>query len=316
MWTSSPRDVTIGTMMRFTRAILLLIAYALLASAAESFDQGVVLGVLEDHPGYYAGDPNFRAVRVAFKKSGRDWQPFRSDCRDHNCLKAVASVYPPELTWTIAFDGKSLGKITSRAPKEYKWYSSVGEQEITGAGPVPTIGEESLAFASQIGTPVYRPLMANSRPFFRDPDVWKPFSPTQDTIAALERRFRKKFPKLCRLGGSNSSEMKPFPYRDEEVKVVKAYRSKTGWAVARLHLQAVDCADVEAGFDIDDPWFVIEPTKSVRYLDAGMWLVDAGDYDNDGKSELVFSIDRDNRGGYELFYDDFKKHATFEFGYH
>jgi hypothetical protein len=27
-----------------------------------------------------------------------------------------------------------------------------------------------------------------------------------------------------------------------------------------------------------------------------MWLVDAGDYDNDGKSELVFAIDRANEG--------------------
>jgi hypothetical protein len=45
-----------------------------------------------------------------------------------------------------------------------------------------------------------------------------------------------------------------------------------------------------------------------------MWLVDAGDYDNNGRDELVFSIDRYNRGGYELFYDDFKKHATFEYG--
>jgi len=47
-----------------------------------------------------------------------------------------------------------------------------------------------------------------------------------------------------------------------------------------------------------------------------MWLVDAGDYDSDGKSELVFSIDGYNRGGYKLFYDDFSRFATFEFGYH
>lgn len=47
-----------------------------------------------------------------------------------------------------------------------------------------------------------------------------------------------------------------------------------------------------------------------------MWLVDAGDYDNDGRSELVFSIDRYNEGGYELYYNDFKKHSTFRFGYH
>ena len=51
-------------------------------------------------------------------------------------------------------------------------------------------------------------------------------------------------------------------------------------------------------------------------LGQGMWLVDAGDYDNDGKSELVFAIDRYNQGGYELFADDFKSHAASHFSYH
>ena len=110
--------------------------------------------------------------------------------------------------------------------------------------------------------------------------------------------------------------MEPFPYHDEDVKLVKAYASKGGWVAAQLHLEAIDCKDVEAGFDIDDPWFVVDAKNSVTYLDSGMWLADAGDYDNDGRSELVFSLYGDNRGGYELFYDDFKKRAQFEFGYH
>jgi hypothetical protein len=54
----------------------------------------------------------------------------------------------------------------------------------------------------------------------------------------------------------------------------------------------------------------------VRYLGSGMFLVDAGDYDSDGKSELVFCINSDNRGGYRIYYDDFKKTAEFEFRYH
>jgi hypothetical protein len=61
---------------------------------------------------------------------------------------------------------------------------------------------------------------------------------------------------------------------------------------------------------------VITPEQQVRFLSSNMWLVDAGDYDNDGKSELVFSIDDYNRGGYKLFYDDFKQEAVFEFNYH
>lgn len=108
-----------------------------------------------------------------------------------------------------------------------------------------------------------------------------------------------------------------FFYHDEDIQVVKAYASNRRWVVARLRVKgAVDCQDTEAGFEMDDPWFVINPQKSARYLDGGIWLVDAGDYDNDGRSELLFSINRYNRGGYEIFYDDFKQRAVFEFSYH
>jgi hypothetical protein len=44
--------------------------------------------------------------------------------------------------------------------------------------------------------------------------------------------------------------------------------------------------------------------------------VDAGDFNNDGKSEILFSISRYDRGGYELFYDQFTKHVAFEFSFH
>jgi len=46
-----------------------------------------------------------------------------------------------------------------------------------------------------------------------------------------------------------------------------------------------------------------------------MWLVDAGDYDNGGKSEVLFAIDGYNMGGYRLFYDDFSRSAEFRFYY-
>lgn len=303
-------------MTRFAagRKALALIALAWALNKTAS-GQNVILGILEENHGWYAGEPNFRDVRVVFRKTGTDWLPYPSDCPNQQCLKTGAASYPSKVRWTIAFDGKNLGQITSRA-KEFKWYAAVGQQEIVGSDPVPTVGTQSAEFGGYTGAAVYRPLIANSRPYFHDPEAWKPFNPPQDLTTALQRAFRKQFPKLCRLGGPDSSEMNSFPYRNEQVKLAKAYRAKTGWAIARLNLQAVDCADVEAGFDIDDPWFVIDPVGSVRYLDSGMWLVDAGDYDNDGRSELLFSINRDDRGGYELFYDDFKKHASFAFNYH
>lgn len=74
--------------------------------------------------------------------------------------------------------------------------------------------------------------------------------------------------------------------------------------------------DRDAGFGLYDSWFAVDPAGSARYLGSGMWMVDAGDYHADKKSELVFSIDQENRGGYRIYYDNFKKTAEFKFSYH
>ena len=297
--------------MRFSW-VLLAVTILSLRSAA----QKTILGVLEDSRGHYAGEPNRRTVRVIFEKNGDEWSAFQSDCEDRLCLKTVTPLYPQKVDWTIAFDGRKVGQVTGRTPTDFQWYGDVGQQQITGEGPVPTIGAQSREYGGYSDAAVYRPLIANSREYFSDPDRWKPSAVSAELMAALRRSFRKKFPQLCRLSDSDHSKLESYPYRDEDVTLVKSYRSTSGWVVARLHLEAIDCADVEAGFDIDDPWFVIDTPGSVLYLDSGMWLVDAGDYDNDGRSELIFSINRENEGGYEIYYDQFRRHATFKFNYH
>jgi hypothetical protein len=293
----------------------IILALVLSVLSATALGQEVVLGVLEDSHGWYAGEPNFRAVRVVFRKVGMDWKPFPSDCADQRCLKTVAANYPHEMKWTITFDGKNLGPITSHTPSEFKWYAAVGQQEIGGTGHVPTVGKQSSEFGGYTEAAVYRPLVANSQPFFRDPESWKPAHPSGDLVALLRKQFRKKFPEAMNCENPDENVAKPWSYRDEDVKILKSYSSRKGWSISHVRLEEYRC-DGPADEPFNDQWFAISPELEVKYLDAGMWLVDAGDYDNDGKSELVFSIDRDNRGGYELFYDDFKKHATFEFGYH
>jgi len=279
--------------------------------------QTVTLGVLEDVRGADAGEPNSHKVRVLFKKNVDHWEAFPSNCPDQGCLKTVSSKYPREVVWTVAFDGRDIGRITGRTPKEFHFYSHVGLQEVISAGPVPTVGKRSAEYGGSTDASVYRPLVAISQPFFEDPDSWKVSQVSSGLITLLRKQFRKQYPKLCRASKQDEDKLEPFSYHDEDVSLAKSYASKKGWRAARLHLaEAIACDDVEAGFEIDDPWFVITPKEAVQYLDAGMWLVDAGDYDNDGKSEVLFSINRYNIGGYELFYDDFKRRATFEFNYH
>jgi hypothetical protein len=295
------------------RRLLLVLA---VAAVTRAFAQDVILGVLEESKGHYAGEPNYRDVRVIFQKNGDVWQAFQSDCEDQACLRAVASTYPSETKWTIAFGGRNLGQVVSHAPSEFRWYSDIGQQAIISTNPVPTVGTRSTEFGGYTEASVYRPLVANSKAYFADPDRWKPFAPSSEIATLFQEAFRKKFPKLCRMSQTDQSKLEEFSYRNEEVKVVKAYAAGSGSIVARLHLEAVDCHDTEAGFDIDDPWFYVDATKVVKYLDSGVWLVDAGDYDNDGRSELIFSINREDEGGYEIWYDNLKKHATSKFVYH
>lgn len=299
-------------MKSFALRVILAVTISMGCSDAV-FGQSIFLGVLEDNHGWYAGEPNFRAVRVAFKKVGLEWKPFPSDCMNQACLKQIVVRFPPQVSWTIGINGRTLGTVVGRTPSQYSWYAAVGQQEIMSKGPIPTIGKRSPS--DFVDAAVYRPLVANSHPYFKDPERWKPISPSADLISKLRSQFRARFPKLCR-SSEDETKLETFAYTDQDVQVTKAYGSRGGWTLAELHLEAVECGDVEAGFDIADPWFVIDPKGSATYLDAGLWLVDAGDYDNDGHSELLFWINREDEGGYELFYDSFQKRSVFHFSYH
>lgn len=298
--------------IRLLFTFLGLSAYSHVVNAA---DLTTLLGALEELPGSYAGQPNFRSVRVLFQKNGRDWQSFPSNCPDSACLKTIPTQYPREIAWTVGFTGKAVGQVTGRTPNEFKFYSDVGLQEITSKGPVPTVGKRSAEYGDFSGYPVFRPLIASSQRSFVDPESWKPSRLSTKITTALRVEFRRRFPNVSNCTKEDDSTEKPWQYRDEEIRINKSSTSSLGWALAQVFLVGNRCEGPAGGAFLDQ-WFSIDPKGQVAFLGEGMWLVDVGDYDNDGKSEAVFSISRENRGGYRLFYNDFKRHAEFEFNYH
>jgi len=271
-----------------------------LAFGAYASEPAIMLGILEQIPGRSVGEPSFRTVRVVFQKKGREWQPFPSACSDQACLKTITSEYPPIVIWTLAFSGKSVGQVTAVTPKDFEFYSAIGLQKITSNEPVPAIAKN---------------LVADSRPYYKDSDSWKPSHPSSEVAASLRLAFRKKFPIVSNCASRDDENPKSWQYRDADIKLKKAYSSVHNWSVVQVLLAGNRC-DTPPDDPFIDQWFAIMPDGQTSYLGDGMQLVDAGDYDNDGKSELVFAIDRSNEGGYELYYDDFKGHAVFQFSYH
>ena len=278
----------------------------------------VILGVLEDHPGVYAGEPNFWRVRVLFEKKGSEWKAFPSpdSCTDLPCLKALTKSYPREVNWTIAFDGRNLGQVTTRTLPEVRGPDSVCAQQITSAGPVPTVGKRSMANSGFYFHPAYRSLVAVSKPCFKDPEVWKPAHLSTELVSALRQQFRKKFPKVSNCRNPYENILKPWPYQDEDLKMGKTYSSKENASLAELHLAGWKCdGPQEDGSPFLTQWYTIAPTGESRFLGSGMWLLDAGDYDGDGKSEVLFAVGGFAKDGYRLFYQDFNKRTEFLF-YH
>ena len=294
----------------FTRLILMFLG---LSSAWASAQQGnLLLGVLEDVPGVYAGESNSFHVRVTFKKVGNVWQAFPSHCPEQACLKTLPSQYPHEVAWIIGFDGKIVGSVTAQTPQDFGFYAHVGLQDVT-SGSVPRVGKRSFDYGESTHDSVYRPLVANSQRHFKDPQSWKPAQLRPEAIEVLRQRFRTKFPNVSNCKDANATP-KPWRYQNEDIKIGKAYSSNTGWFIASVRLEESHCDYEDDGFT--DKWFALSPELESTFLGSELRLVDAGDYDDDGRSELVFSIGGHNRGGYELFYDNFKKHALFEFNYH
>jgi hypothetical protein len=276
----------------------------------------VILGVLEDIPGEYTGESDFRAVRAVFEKNGDGWQAFPPQTKSYPEPLTPPSSYPKEMTWTIAFDGRNLGTITALTPPQYHFYSEIGIENITSHGPVPTVGKKSTEYAGFTGTPVYRPLVAVSQPNFSDPDHWKPAQLSPDLIAAARQQFRSKFPKVTNCRNPDENVLRPWTYRDEDIHVNKAFSSKDDWSLIDLNLTGYSCdgpQDDDSAFI--GQWYVIDPAGKLKFLGTNMWLVDAGDYDNSGSSEVLFSIDGYNMGGYRLFYRDFTQSVEFLFHY-
>ena len=169
----------------------------------------------------------------------------------------------------------------------------------------------AAAFANEPGRPA---LAAITVPYSDDPDSWHvtPGLPPK-ILAALRAQFRKRYPSLCEGRGDEVgvAPQDPFDYSNEDIKLVAGYISGKGWLLARLRLdEVVDCGRDDSGYGIDDAWYAVRPDGAVIYLDSGLELVDIGDYDHDGSSELLFRLSRYNIRGYELYYRNFSRQAA------
>ena len=276
-------------------------------------DKGFIyLGALET-----AQTDSIKIVRVLFFKSGNEWHSLEKVIADSN-------LYPSLINWFIAFDGKEIGTFHSKiAPIKFKdalWtyprdaYHSPVEKKL------PTIGNPDSNFMSWSFEENYRPLVVVSKDNCNDPENWKPYLPNRTDISKIYPIYKEYI--LKRLNIDTLDILK--------LKYLKSYQSNTLNQLIQIGM-ITEINDAEY---VQYPiWIYKSNAGEIRNLSkvidygfcqdefedddlSSCTLVDAGDYDADGKTEVVFWSSRYNGDGYVLFYNDFNKMTDFVWSYH
>ena len=244
------------------------------------------------------------AVRALFAKRGTAWVSM--DSRDS------AGPTLPE-RWTVAFDGRSLGSLRTVDPGfviAYPWtYPRDRLLQVAAAPALPFVPNGRELFAGWCSIPARRPLVLVSQPRYEDPERWKRSEPPPGLRPRLFPEFKAHVGDVV-VCAPEASEPVPLALRPEHLEPFAAYKDQGGrhLVAVRLAPGRNTCDDFQEAAWAPN-WFLVGAT--VRYLGSHLELVDAGDYDGDGHSEVLFWYSAHNNDGYALFYDDFRKHVDF-----
>ena len=278
----------------------------------------VYLGVLEG-PQVEATAPNPPVssgvhVRVLFRRDGSGWKPMEGAFGTPAAIGGTNRLAPQSVAWTVFFRGKAIGHVGSRNPGVVRWYSDVGAQVITTPEVnIPVIRSGARDFPAPGAVARRRPLLLVSAPQERNRRAWRPtvLTPAQAATAAAALRTRVHSSERCRT--PEQGPVRRVPYGNDRIHVLRAYRDRNGQVLLgeRLEDPRANCAF------FDDPnfvdyWFVMGRRGSIRYLGRRMTPVDVANVDPGGRPAWLFLTSRgEDEYGYRLFYDDFRKVASF-----
>lgn len=292
-----------------------LYAQTALSSGTERVYIGLLDDAREEMVNWKPGVASERLIRPAFVKSQSGWRQVES-----------ASI-PARMNWTVAFHGKNIGRLkseaipsTSRPNQGHTEYLTAVQAIVTPSIAVPSVGVPSEKYSPMGMGPTKgrRPLVVVSKPYTSDPDGWKRLSRPPDAVEALVRAaFRRAFPHTFRCRDEKIVQHN-WKFPNSSLKLPTIYASNKGTFLVETSLDAGNCGYVD---DPDDqgssPWFFVMADGQSRRIGAFMSLLDAGDYDSDGRSELIFILNQpEDTDGFVLFDADLNKQASLLWTYH
>ena len=169
-----------------------------------------------------------------------------------------------------------------------------------------------------MGGVVHRPLVLSSLGRCEDPEGWHraPLAAGRWRKVAEAARANVRAP-IC-AGSDAEKPTETWRPALADLELVKAYASDRGegLAMVRARPPARACDLVEDPSPFAVRLVHVSPAGEISLVGIGMAVVDAGDYDGDGRSEVIVKEQRHDRDGYVLFTDGFRGRVAFGWTYH
>ena len=267
------------------------------------------------------GDPEVTVARIAFRRGERAWEAYDDNSYDHQASEGPrTTATPPRMrtTWSACFDGRRLGTVATVPAPDMNAIALAGVHQLAPGQRAPFTHGKSKAFSGWMHMEVHHPIVLSTADSCDDPEHWKRAVWPPDLLTRVFPQLRKA---VAGISGcdKNGAAAGPYEFGPEDVVLGDAYLSNRGdrivTASIRQKKEVVGTCDM-----LDEPWspqtFAVLAGGTVRYLGSSMQVLDAGDYDGDGHSEVLFQFAGYDYDGYTLFWNDFKDKVTYGWIYH
>lgn len=207
---------------------------------------------------------------------------------------------PKAFSWDVCFSGRAEGQLTAMRSPDGVTVPTSGATSTPSPTPTPPylLREEDRApwrtrrsndYSGWLPNPVYKPilLMSSLNTSCKDPEKWK-----QVGSEKVRGHIKSLLGELSKKLASESPELATYELTEKEAKIYRAWGSpKFGYYIALITRAKPRTMET----------FYVSPKTEVTYLGRDMMLVDAGDFDGDGASEVLFKRRAEKKDIYTLF---------------